>query len=878
MSRALALVDPADEWRQHQSSGTAPTLLETKFYVPRARFDVVPRPRLSDAISRGAERKLTIVVAPAGFGKTTLVAAWLAGAANGQFAWLSLDASDNNPTLFWTYLIAAVQKVHPSAGIEAIAHLRSSDPPPIESVLTTVINEIDSIDSDFTLVLDDYHVIDADAIHAAMTFLLDRLPRRMRVVIASRSLPPLALSRLRARGELAELASADLRFTLDEASAFLRSMSLDLSAGDTAKLEQRTEGWIAGLKLAALSMKARTDVRGFVDAFSGDSRHIADYLVEEVLQSESESVRRFLLRTSILERLSASLCEALTGEGNGQAILEDLERRSLFVVPLDDRREWYRYHHLFADVLRRQLSAQDPDGPRVFHHRASVWHEANGSRADAIRHALAADDLERAAGILEGEWPNKDRSFESRQWLDQVKKLPDAVVRVRPVLSMGYAWGLLNSGELEAAETWLRIAELWLEPSVADDSASSRRMVVTDEKRFQSLRAELAAARVYLTQSAGGIPGTLEHAQRALELTPPGDEIARASGTALVALALWGRGDLHAAHRTFSEALAIMKSCGHELDAVRGVFVLGDIRVAQGRLRDAASIYEQGLRLANSGTFSAPPETDELNLGLSELHLEWNDISGAIGFLDTIEASRPKTSHIGNRQRWCTAMANVRVAQGNLDGALAFLDEAESHERRDPIPRVRPIPAIKARIRIAQGRLDDAGAWATQANVSVDGELSYLREFEHITLARMLIARSSSSGDQRSLHDAARLLERLHIAAQTGGRIGSVIEISVLEAVTQHALGNLRGALDALGGALGLAEPDGYLRTFLDQGIRVRDLLRHSIARGLSHAYARTVLAAFDGPRQPVAPVAPATTNGASDAAELTTRELEILH
>jgi LuxR family maltose regulon positive regulatory protein len=403
-------------------------------------------------------------------------------------------------------------------------------------------------------------------------------------------------------------------------------------------------------------------------------------------------------------------------------------------------------------------------------------------------------------------------------------------------------------------------------------------MVVTDEKRFQSLRAELAAARVYLTQSAGGIPGTLEHAQRALELTPPGDEIGRASGTALVALALWGRGDLHAAHRTFSEALAIMKSCGHELDAVRGVFVLGDIRVAQGRLRDAASIYEQGLRLANSGTFSAPPETDELNLGLSELHLEWNDISGAIGFLDTIEASRPKTSHIGNRQRWCTAMANVRVAQGNLDGALAFLDEAESHERRDPIPRVRPIPAIKARIRIAQGRLDDAGAWATQANVSVDGELSYLREFEHITLARMLIARSSSSGDQRSLHDAARLLERLHIAAQTGGRIGSVIEISVLEAVTQHALGNLRGALDALGAALGLAEPDGYLRTFLDQGIRVRDLLRHSIARGLSHAYARTVLAAFDGPRQPVAPVAPATTNGASDAAELTTRELEILH
>jgi LuxR family maltose regulon positive regulatory protein len=862
MNRALALVDSPDESGRHQSSGIAPSVLETKFYVPRARFDAVPRPRLTDAIRRGAERKLTIVIAPAGFGKTTLVAAGLAGNADGRFAWLSLDASENEPTLFWIYVISALQKIHPNIGDEAIARLQSSEPPPIESVLTTVINEIDATDRDLTLVLDDYHVIDSDAIHAAMTFLLDRLPRRMRIVIASRSQPPLSLARLRARDELTELRSDDLRFTLDETSTFLRNMSLDLSAADMEKLEQHTEGWIAGLKLAALSMKGRDDVRGFVDMFSGDSRHITDYLVEEVLQAEPGPVRHFLLRTSILERLSAPLCEAVTGEGNGQAILDDLERRSLFVVPLDDRREWYRYHHLFADVLRKQLSAGDADGAHLLHRRASVWYEAHGSRADAIRHALAGEDLERAADILETEWPNKDRSRESRQWLEQIRRLPQAMVRARPLLSMGYAWGLLNSGELEAAEPWLRVVESSLEAGDA---------------RFPSLPAEVAAARVYLTQSLGGAPGTLEHAQRALALAPAGDEVARATGTALVALAQWGRGDLEAAHDTFSEALAIMRASGKDIDAVRGMFVLGDIRVAQGRLRDAAKIYEHGLQFARDETFSMPPETDELNLGLSEVHLEWNEVGTAIGFLDVVEASRARNVHGGNRLRWCIAMANVRAAEGNLDGAVALLDEAGGYERRDPVPRARPIAAIKARIRIAQGRLDEVAAWAEQAKVSIDGDLTYLREFEHITLTRMLIARHSGGGDQRPLRDAERLLERLHTSARSGGRVGAVIEISVLASIVQHALGNLRGALDRLGDALALAEPEGFLRTFLDGGTRVRDLLRHSIARGLSHAYSKTVLAAFDGPRQPVAPAAPPSATNSSVVSDLTTRELEIL-
>jgi LuxR family transcriptional regulator, maltose regulon positive regulatory protein len=869
MSRALALVDSSDESSKHENVGRANEPLETKLYPPRSRSGLVSRPRLIDTMRQGAAQKLTVVVAPAGFGKTTLVAGWIADRLDTEAAagWVSLDPSENEPTIFWTYFITALQRIHPGLGRRAIAQLQSAQPPLVESVLTTLINEIEALDRDFTLIFDDYHVIDSVAIHGGMTFLLDRLPRRMHLVIASRSEPPIALPRLRARGELTELRAGDLRFTLDEASAFLRGMSLDVSASDTAKLERRTEGWIAGLKLAALSMKGRDDVHRFVDAFSGDNRYIADYLVEEVLQSEAEHIRRFLLRTAILDRLNSPLCDALTGEHNGQSILEDLERRNLFVVALDDRREWYRYHHLFADVLQKRSKAQDPDGVRASHRRASVWHEAHGSRADAIHHALSGDDLDGAAALLEQAWPEKDRSYESRKWLDHVKTLPDAVIRARPALGMGYAWGLLNSGELEAAEPRLRDVELWLQSNA-----------VSDEERFHSLPAEVAAARVYLAQSLGAIPGTLEHAQRALDLSPVGDDAARATGTALVALALWGRGDLEAAHRTFTDALAIMRKSGHVLDAIRGMFVLGDIRVAQGRLREAARVYEQGLRLAAVEAQSAAAETDELHLGLAELHCEWNDIDSAIGFLDAVTRSAVQSPHAGNKLRWCTAMASIHVARGDLDGALQLLEEGERYERRDPLPRARPIPAMKARIRIVQGRVDEVGAWVAASKLSVDDDLSYLREFEHVTLAQVLIARHGSSGNERSMGDAERLLDRLRTAAQTGGRIGSLIEILVLQSLAQQALGNMRRALDVVAEALALAEPEGFLRVFLDRGMRMRDLLRHATARGLAGEYTRRVLAAFDTPstKHPAAPAVRVT--GASVSVQaLTTRELEIL-
>lgn len=876
MSRALALVDAAGQVRQHESTGPASQLLETKFYVPRARSGLVPRPRLLDAVGQGAAGRLTVVVAPAGFGKTTLVSSWVA-AGERPAAWLSLDAGDNDPSSFWSHVIGALRRVVPGIGEDALASLAQPRPAPVERLLASVINDLDGSARDVVLVLDDYHVIDNAEIHRAMRFLLDRLPARLHVVVATRAEPPLALARRRARGELAELRAGDLRFTADEAFTFLTDvMGIDLARGDATALERRTEGWIAGLKLAALSMQARGDVRGFVDAFSSDNRFIADYLVEEVLEAEGDAVRHFLLGTALLDRLSGSLCDAVTGGRDGQALLEDLERRSLFIVPLDDRREWFRYHHLFAEVLQRQAVARDAGAVRDGHRRASEWYETRGAVHDAVRHAIAAGDAARAAGLLERAWPEKDRSRESARWLAEVRSVPDDAVRARPVLSMGYAWALLNSGELEAAEPRLRDVERWLQ-AVGDQPAAASRMLVSDEHRFATLDAELAAARIYLTQALGDVPGTLEHAQRALDLTPESDDVARITPMALLALAQWGRGDLDAAHGTFSRALSLMRRTGRELDVIRGIFVLGDIRVAQGRLREAARTYEDGLREASTGTHASPPETDELYLGLAEVHREWNDLAGATALLDECARAAERSAHVGTRRRWCMAMASIRASVGEPGAALSLLDEGERHRRRDPIPRARPIEAMRARLRLAQGQVQEAAAWAARAKVSAGDDLTYLREYEHVTLARILLARSSG--------DALPLLERLLVVARTGGRLGSVVEILALRALALHAQGNVRGALDAVAEALSLAEPEGFVRVFLDEGDRMRTLLRQATARGLAGEYARRVLLAFEAPGT-AARTTSATTSAAASAsapatagasAALTARELEIL-
>ncbi|MBL0170119.1 MAG: helix-turn-helix transcriptional regulator [Gemmatimonadaceae bacterium] len=859
-------------------------VLETKLYSPKWRPGLVSRTRLIERIRQGTDLQLTLVSAPAGFGKTTLLAEWLAQRSDSDapVGWVSLDRSENEPALFWAYVIRALQKVWPGVGAEALVMLQSPLQAPTASVLTSLINEIIGIDRDFILILDDYHVIEAPAVHIGVTFLLDHLPPRMHVVIASRSEPMLPLARLRARGQVTELRAADLRFRPDEASAFLNQvMALDLSATDVSTLETRTEGWIAGLKLAALSLQNHGDVQQFVQAFSGDNRYIADYLIQEVLRAQPLAIRRFLLETAILDRLTGPLCDAVTAEHGSQTLLEHLEKSNLFVVPLDDTLECYRYHHLFAEVLRAHSIREHADQVRLLHSRASTWFERNGSLADALHHAVAADDAERVARLLEMKWPAMDRSYQAGRWLERAKTLSDAVVRDRPVLSMGYAMALLNVGELESVEARLDDVERWLR--VAEDGerpdTHTGRMVIVDEQRWRSLPIDLATARVYLAQALGETSGTAEHARRLLQLMPEGDLAGRATGNALLGLAQWANGELEDAHETFSAALAGMRAAGNILDEIRGIFVLADIRVDQGRLHDAKHTYEQGLLLAQGAVHTAVPQTDELYLGLSELYWERGEVDTAARFLQTITESEGRTDYAGNRQRWCVCMARVAEARGAASVALDLLAEAESVDVRSPVPRLRPIPAMRARIWIAQGRLAEAMGWAK--GMSVHDDLHFMREFEHITLARLLVARYVAEKGHSTIQDALTLLERLMIAASRGGRKGSVIEILVLEALAHQAMSNVRAALDPLERALVLGESEGYLRLFVDEGDPMRDLLRHAAARGVAGEYTRQVLRAFDEP------VVPAPTPFASTARpvaatdrlvqNLTARELEIL-
>src|SRR5436305_14120067 len=417
-------------------------ILATKLYLPRLRPNVVIRPRLIERLNQGLHRQLTLIAATAGFGKTTLVSAWVEGIERprARTAWLSLDEGENDPARFLAYLVAALQTIAANIGEGVLDVLQSSQPPPPEAILTALLNDLTTIRDHFVLVLDDYHVIDAKPIDQALAFLLDHLPPQMHLVITTREDPQLPLPRLRARDQLTELRAADLRFTTMEAAGFHnQSMGLHLSAADIDALETRTEGWIAGLQLAALSLQGHEDIPAFIRAFAGDHRYIADYLVEEVLQRQPESVRSFLLQTSILDRLCGPLCDAVTGQEGGRARLEALQRGNFFVVPLDDKRHWYRYHHLFAEVLSAHLMVERPDQVATLHLRASEWYEQNGSAADAIRHALAAKAFERAADLVELAVPAMRRSRQETTVLGWLKALPDQLVCARPVLSVHYA-------------------------------------------------------------------------------------------------------------------------------------------------------------------------------------------------------------------------------------------------------------------------------------------------------------------------------------------------------------------------------------------------------------------------------------------------------
>ena len=838
----------------HRGDSPVPALLlETKLYVPRSRRGLVPRPRLSERLDRGTASTLMLVSAPAGFGKTTLLTEWLAAGPAGPAderlaAWLSLDRGDNDPASFWTYVIAALRTVASGVGESALALLQAPRSPPIETVLTALLNDLGALAGDIVLVLDDYHVIDARDVQGGMAFLLDHLPPQLHVVIAGRADPALPLARLRGRGELAEIRAAELRFTPDEAAAYLNEMmGLQLTARDVAALEGRTEGWIAALQLAALSMQGRDDVAGFIAGFAGDDRYVVDYLGEEVLQRQPDHVQAFLLQTSIFGRLSGPLCDAVTGQSGSKAMLEALDRGNLFLVPLDDRRRWYRYHQLFADVLHARLLDEQPGQVPDLHRRASAWYQQNGEPSEAISHALAAQDFDRAADLVELAIPAMRRTRQEatvRGWLEV---LPDELFRVRPVLSVSFAGALLARGELEGVEGRLRDAERWLDTTAGirqGPQTPSAEMVVVDDEEFRRLPAQIEVYRAAQALARGDGPGTVRHARRALDLSLADDHLCRASAAGLMGLASWASGDLEAGHSAYAECMAGLRRAGYIADTFGCAIALADIRRAQGRLGEAMRTYEQALQRASQPGGAVLRGTADMYVGMSEVHRERDDLPAATQQLLRSQELGEHTGLPQNRYRWRVAMARIREAEGDLGGALDLLNEAERLYVGDFFPNVRPVPALRARVRVARGEWGEALGWAREQGLSVDDDLSYLREFEHITLARVLLARYQDERAEASLHEATRLLERLLRAAEEGARTGSVLEILVLQALARQARGDIPAALAVLQRALTLAEPEGYVRIFVDEGPPMASLLRAAAKQGIARNYVRRLLAA----------------------------------
>jgi LuxR family maltose regulon positive regulatory protein len=811
-------------------------LLTTKLYVPRLRASRVWRPRLVARLRQDLDqRKLTLISAPTGFGKTTLLSEWLFQKDEGErmkdesflhpsslilhpskVAWLSLDKDDNDLVRFLTYVIAALQTVHPALGETTLAMLHPAQSFPLEAMLIPLLNDLVALPEESVLVLDDYHVIEIENIHQAVTFLLDHLPPHLHLMILSRTTPPLPLGHLRARGQLLELHAADLRFTPAEAAEFLNQvMGLNLSKADIELLETRTEGWIAGLQLAALSMQGRDaqDIPGFLASFSGSHPYILDYLAEEVLQRQPEPIQAFLLQTSILDRLCGPLCDAILSDfrlpilnfgleakntfenrkskiENSQRVLEYLEQSNLFIVPLDDERHWYRYHHLFAELLRNFLQKKvGTSGVTGLHRRAAAWFEQQGLVAEAMSHALAAADVERAARLVEQHAQTLFSRSEMTTLLSWLDALPAELIRSQPQLSLFQAWALALTGQFEAAETALPESER--QPG------------------------EVAAIRATVAYLRRNMPRAIALYGQALETLPEENSFLRGAVALSLGIAYSWTGQVTQAGQALSQASAISRASGNLHVALTAMWNLAQLQIEQGHLRRAVELCRQALELAETdrqGDQGLPPAAGGAYVSLGALLYEQNDLEGAAAQLEAGIKLGEQGADLAILALGYLALARIKRAQADPKGALELANQAEQLARRYNSPYwTAQAAAYQARLWLAEGQLEGVVRWAQEYQLSAANEVNYLYEAEYLTLARLLLA-------QGKWAEAVALLERLRQAAGAGQRLGRVLEVLILEALAYQAQSAPGQALVCLQQALTLAEPEGYVRLFLDEG------------------------------------------------------------
>jgi LuxR family maltose regulon positive regulatory protein len=778
----------------------------------------------------------------------------------------------------------------------ALSALQSPQPPPAEAIVTSLINEVSPLPDRVVLVLDDYHLIGAQSVHDALEFLLRHLPPVMHLVIASREDPPLPLARLRARDQLIELRATDLRFTSSEAADFLnRVMGLGLSAEDVAALEARTEGWIAGLQLAAISMQGRKDTATLIESFTGSHRFVLDYLVEEVLEQQSESIQTFLLQTTVLNRLTGSLCDAVLGRdadqqwsewdpdtaaphlpspsASSQQILEHLDRSNLFVVPLDEERRWYRYHHLFADLLRQRLLQTQPERLPGLHRRASVWYEQSGFVDEAIEHALRAEDYERAAALVEGHAETLWGRGEQIRLLGWLEALPAEQVFSRPQLCIFHAWGLFASGQQSAAERTLQAAERALDPTTGreTETAPAKRvhMPVSDMTKIQG---RAATVRAFMASFRGDVSEIIQYSRQALERLPEQDLVWRSSAAIALGDAYSFNGELGAAGRARLEALAASKATGNWYMTLIASMKLAVTLRQQGQLQRVIEVCQQQWQLAKESGLSQTAVVGWLLAVWGEVLAELNDLERAI---DRAERGTELTEHSGDVAMigWSyVCLVRALFSRGDMASAEEIIQRMETIARETHVPPwiTSLMSAWQARIWLAQDKLDAASQWAQERGLGADRDPALVHEIEYIALARLLIAQGRQD-------EASKLLRRLLDATESGGRISRAIEILNLQALSAQAGDDTAKAMISLERALSLAEPGGFVRIFVDEGAPMARLLYDALKRGIAAEYTRRLLAAFPVAEAEAAASPIGTTANDELVEPLSERELEVL-
>ncbi len=819
-------------------------VLITKLFPPPLKTDLVERQNLIDLLSAGQDRKITLISAPAGSGKSVLISAWLdqlSQLPDHEAAWLSLDREDNDPARFLAYLIAALERTQllgEDFGKGALGLLNSPQMVPIENVLIPIINQLADTSGKIILVLDDFHLVDSQKVQETLSYFLEHLPSQLHLVIATRQDPQLPFGRLRAQGQVTEIRGADLRFTNEEAAEFLNHlMGLDLSTEEISELEIKTEGWIAGLQLAAISMQGADDIQGFIRSFRGSNRLVLDFLIEEVLARQGKEVQDFLLRTSILERMTGPLCDALTGRADGLETLEGLYRANLFIVPLDEEGSWYRYHHLFADLLQGQLDSSPDIATNQLHQKAARWYQANDYLAQAVHHAVAGNDIPSAVQLIEkGALPAIEKS-DFRFILDSVNQLPESALEDAPWLFIYYTWALLLTGQVEAASPNLENLDWLLERAKDREEIQRRKML-----------GYIAGLKVIHAGWIRDYENLTDYADQVKQYLPENNWIC-AYCAMMMGGFFWGNGNLPKAIDAFLESVSAGKASGNSMVEITSTGNLAHSLELAGQLQRALGLLENAFTIANQDGRVLPVS--------GYIHLEYGRMLYELNELDRSE------EHIAQGIELCRQMADgqaekighlllakIEIARGEFQKAQESIENGEraiGHSQVVYDLRGADFPEVW--LWLKKGNLSELKTWLEDNHPSPT-EIPHFKTRLTITMqARVLIALAREFPEETYLQDAVELLEELYSMAAGNGWGSKVIEILCLQALAANIQdGDDKEALEILEHALHRAEPEGFVRTFVDEGPQMAALLYKTLQRGRVPEYAQQLISVFPAP------------------------------